>query len=127
MHTEYKYNKYLKNPGTGYSTDRMATVSLAASTGQGKSWTYRGEIIGSDHSEVPMHWAGKNHWDGGQGDRSLFVDASYSYIYYNSRWISRDDANVCYSGVRVARCALSDKMAPGKWMKWYQGKWDSPG
>jgi hypothetical protein len=49
MHTEYNYNKYLKKPGTGYSLDRMGTVSLVNSTDRGKSWNYQGEIIGSDH------------------------------------------------------------------------------
>lgn len=28
---------------------------------------------------------------------------------------------------RVARCAIADKMAPGKWKRFYNGKWEEPG
>jgi hypothetical protein len=28
---------------------------------------------------------------------------------------------------RVARCRISDKMAPGKWLRWYNGGWTEPG
>ena len=127
MHTEYNYNKYLKKAGTGYSMDRIGTVSLASSNDQGRSWTCAGEIITSSNASEPMHWEGKNYWDEARGDPALFVDTDYFYVYYNARWVSRDDPNVCYAGVRVARCRLADKMAPGSWAKWYQGRWDQPG
>jgi len=127
MHTEYNYNRYLKKTGTGYSMDRIGTVSLATSTDQGKSWTCHGELINSSNPVDPNYWEGKNYWDEARGDPALFVDQDYFYVYYNARWVNRDDPNVCYAGVRVARCRIADKMAPGKWTKWYQGKWDQPG
>ena len=127
MHQEYNYNKYQKNPGTGYSIDRFVTISLATSTDQGRSWTHLGEIIGSDHPDDPAYWGDKDYRDGGQGDPSLYVDDQYFYVYYNARWLNRGDLDDIYSGVRVARCRVVDKMMPGKWQKFYLGQWNQPG
>jgi hypothetical protein len=30
-------------------------------------------------------------------------------------------------GVHVSRCAISDRLAPGKWKKFYRGSWNEPG
>ena len=127
MHQEYNYNKYQKAPGSGYSIDRFVTISLATSTDQGRSWTNLGEIIGSDHPDDPAFWRDQDFRDGGQGDPSLYVDDRYFYVYYNARWLNRGDLDDIYSGVRVARCPIADKMMPGKWQKFYRGRWDQPG
>ena len=127
LHTEFNYNKYSRHPGTGYSIDRMSSVALATSVDQGRTWTFRGDIISSDHSDKPEFWSDRNYWRQGPGDPALYVDGKYFYVYYNSRWNSRDDINAIYAGVRVARCPLSAKLAAGCWKKWYLGKWQSPG
>lgn len=127
MHTEFNYNKYSRHPGTGYSLDRMSAVTLATSRDQGRTWTNLGEIISSDHPSNPKYWTNRNYWRQGPGDPSLYVDGRFFYVYYNSRWNSRDDINDIYSGVRVARCPLGAKMARSCWTKWYLGKWSTPG
>lgn len=127
LHSEFNYNQYSRKQRTGYSIDRMSTVALATSTDQGRSWTNLGDIITSDHPSDPAYWKDKNYWRQGPGDPSLYVDDKYFYVYYNSRWDSRDDINAIYSGVRVARCPLAAKLKPGCWKKWYLGKWSTAG
>lgn len=127
MHTEFNYNKYARRPGKGYSIDRMSSIGLAVSTDLGRTWTYSGEIITSDHSSAPAYWSDKNYWRQGPGDPSLYVDKNFFYVYYNSRWVNRDDTNALYSGVRVARSPLPARMQPGKWTKWYLGRWSTAG
>ena len=127
MHTEFNYNKYSRRQRTGYSIDRMSTVALATSTNQGRNWNFAGDIISSDHPSDPGYWANQNYWRQGPGDPSLYVDSRYLYVYYNTRWNSRDDIDAIHAGVRVARCPINAKFAPGCWKKWYLGHWTSPG
>ena len=65
------------------------------------------------------------YWDGGDGDFYTYVDqrGGYLYLYTNHYTFPKTDARV--PGLlrhHVARCAISDKMAPGKWKKFYHGE-----
>ena len=89
----------------------ISTVSLATSTDQGKSWTCHGEIINSSNPTDPKYWEGKNYWDEARGDPSLIVDGKYFYVYYNARWVSREDvpADVIEAELDIYRAQAADK------------------
>ena len=70
------------------------------------------------------------YWDGGDGDFYTYVDerGGYLYLYTNHYTFPKTDAHVPgFLRHHVARCAIGDKMAPGKWKKFYNGGWSEPG
>ena len=70
------------------------------------------------------------YWDGGDGDFYTYVDARAGYLYlYTNHYTFPKTAVKAASFCRhhVARCAIGDKMAPGKWKKFYNGSWSEPG
>jgi hypothetical protein len=66
--------------------------------------------------------------DWGCGDQKLFVDErqGWFYLWYMHAWTHKQTGQR-YQSMRVARCRLADRMAPGKWAKWYRGAWKEPG
>ncbi len=108
-------------------------IHLASSLDKGSTWQYEGPIVTRDApgtaSPTPSEYSGL-HWDGGAGDHCLFVDENGGYLYlYSSHYIHAKTGvdNQQFIRFQVARCAIKDKMMPGKWRKFYDGKWDEPG
>jgi len=89
------------------------STSLAISTDDGPTWKNDGQILTGMDTDVPT--AGKITGEGGCG--AVKGPDGYSYTdclrYKDGRTI-------------VARAPISDPR-PGKWMKFFQGKWGQPG
>lgn len=117
----------------GLSPNIMREVSLASSTDKGLTWKYEGAIITSNAPESPRKGAAEfsgSYYDGGDGDYVLYADVRGGYIYLFTNHYTWPKAGVSADGLirhRVARCAIADKMAPGKWQKYYEGAWNQPG
>lgn len=121
VHTEFHYL-----PKT---FDYFRRISLATSTDQGLTWHNQGDIITSDNSYNQSDYPGypnSYYIHFGDGDQKLYVDTAsgYFYLYYMMAW-TNTDTGYRYQSMRVARCPISAKMAPGCWHKWYNNTWDS--
>jgi len=109
-------------------------VHLATSMDKGLTWHYEGPIITRDDHDGALRsdseYSGL-YWDGGNGDFFIYVDTlgGYIYLYPDSCYWAKPGAPEFPGFCRhqVARCAISDKMAPGKWRKFYNGAWNEPG
>jgi hypothetical protein len=108
-------------------------IHLATSADKGLTWKYEGPILTSDDSQTkrrnPTEFSGLC-WDGGDGDHVIYVDERGGYIYLFTNYYSWPKIGSPARALhrhRVARCAIADKMAPGKWMKFYDGAWSQPG
>jgi len=106
----------------------LREIHLATSIDKGLSWTYEGPILTDNLPGTPRRtnsdYTGKIH-SGGDGDHLIYVDARDGYIYIftdHYTWGGAQFLRHC-----VARCAIADKMAPGKWWKFYNGSWSEPG
>ena len=119
-----------------YPNNIRREVHLASSTDKGLTWKYEGPII----TDEPTVTAGKDrkdptadsglYWDGGEGDHIIYVDERGGFIYlYTSRdfWPKLGSPAPPLIRRCVARCAIADRMAPGKWTKFYEGAWSQPG
>ena len=117
----------------GLSPNIMREISLASSTDKGLTWKYEGAIITSNAPESPRKGAAEfsgSYYDGGDGDYVLYADVRGGYIYLFTNHYTWPKVGVSSDGLirhRVARCAIADKMAPGKWRKYYEGAWNQPG
>lgn len=117
----------------GYYTTILRQIHLASSTDMGLTWKYEGPIITRDDPKLPLPNGRESsglYWDGGEGDFILYVDAKegYIYLYTNSyTWPKPGVKAPYFFRHHVARCKISDKMAPGKWQKFYNGTWSEPG
>jgi hypothetical protein len=112
-------------------------VHLISSADKGLTWQYVGPIVtrydaGGTMKDMRQQ-AGQSR-DGGPGDMHLTVDerSGYFYIYgyvwtYPKRDSTDQELPKRQCKMWVARCALADKMAPGKWQKFYNGGWAEPG
>ncbi len=101
-------------------------IALAMSTNKGLAWTNCGIIWKSDTPLKASDYAG-DRVDCGIGDQHLFIDQAngYAYIFalhYNVLKNNKTDRQ--HKGV-VARCALRDRLQPGKWKQWCNGGWNS--
>jgi hypothetical protein len=112
-------------------------VHLATSTDKGLTWTYVAPILtrhNAGGTMTDMRQQPGQTVDGGPGDMHLLVDARGGYIYmYAHVWSyvkkGAIDSDLPGHQVRyiVARCPIADKMAPDKWRKFYDGRWEEPG
>lgn len=120
VHVEFHYT----NP---YAT-WFRRIGLASSTDKGATWHYEGDIITSDSSYNQSDYAG-SYFNSGQGDQKFFVDqvGGYFYVFYRNDWMNKTNFDDRTSQIRVARCPIASKMAPGCWKKWYNGSWSQPG
>lgn len=87
------------------------SMSLAISTDYGLTWKNYGQIITGMDAPTANRKTG-------EGDCTA-VNGQDGY-YYAYCWRNRN------AGAIVARAPVSDPV-PGKWVKYYQGKWDQPG
>ena len=117
----------------GYAGNIHRQIHLATSTDKGRSWHYEGAIVTRDDPKQPPRtgpdFSGL-YWDGGDGDFYTYVDARAGYLYlYTNHYTFPKTAVKAASFCRhhVARCEIGDKMAPGKWKKFYNGSWSEPG
>ena len=108
-------------------------VHLASSKDKGLTWKYEGPLITSPPDLGIQHASTMQsglYWDGGDGDQVLHVDERGGYIYLFTNhyfWPKLGSPALPIMEQRVARCAIADKMASGKWMKFHDGAWDQPG
>lgn len=117
----YSEYNYMNNWVTEAKERRMG---LAVSTDKGLTWTYTGDIVTQDKSTPPP----VNQQYYGAGDLSFLVPGDgYAYVYYKKGYYSLQTLERTTQEISVARCKLSDQLAPGKWTKFYNGSWTQPG
>ncbi len=126
VHIEFNYKKGFT--GTEFKS-WFRRIGAAKSTDKGSTWTYLGDIVTSDNPTDKTASFTGNYVDIGPGDQSLLVHDGYFYVIYDHTWQRKGGTAVTPDkarGTRIARCAISDKMTPGKWTKWYNGSWSQP-
>jgi hypothetical protein len=108
-------------------------IHLATSIDKGLTWKYEGPLLTSDpwpgERRSPTEYSGLC-WDGGDGDHMIYVDVRGGYIYLFTNhytWPKIGSPARAMHRHRVARCAIADKMASGKWRKFHNGAWSEPG
>lgn len=117
----------------GYAGNIHRQIHLATSIDKGRTWHYEGAIVTRDNPQGALRTGPDSSglsWDGGDGDFYTYVDqrGGYLYLYTNHYTFPKTDGRVAsFLRHHVARCAISDKMAPGKWKKFYNGGWSEPG
>ena len=112
-------------------------VHLITSADKGLTWQYVGPIItryDAGGTMKDMRQQAGQSMDGGPGDMHLTVDERSGYIYlYGYVWTYPKTGSTDLELPKrqckmwVARCAIADKMAPGKWQKFHNGGWTEPG
>jgi len=121
----------------GYYTTILRQIALASSTDKGLTWKYEGLVMTRDDPEQPLPTGRESsglYWDGGEGDFYLFADEKEGFVYlYTNHYVwSKSGTDgppfgfFTYLRHHVARCAIKDKLAPGKWRKFYNGNWSEP-
>jgi hypothetical protein len=94
-------------------------VSMATSSDKGLTWKYEGLIVATYDPQDKATKAGNEY----EGDFYLHVDTKGGYVYlYCLHYVGQS-----FMQNIVARCAIKDKMAPGKWTKFRNGGWTEPG
>jgi hypothetical protein len=117
----------------GLAPTILREIHLASSTDKGLTWKYEGAIITSNDPKSPRKAAAEftgPYYDGGDGDHLLYVDERGGYFYVftdHYTWPKARSSADRFLRHCVARCAIADKMAPGKWWKFYDGVWNQPG
>jgi hypothetical protein len=113
VHAEYDYE----------SDGHVRRIVLAESTNLGASWTDVGDIVTPDDDYSPPV---EGAVDIGDGDQRLAIDSSggYFYLFY---WTGYYTSSTTVIWENVARCPISDAMAPGCWTKWYDGSFSQAG
>ena len=125
MHGEYGHAW----PGDAWCRKK---IWLVTSRDLGMHWTFVGDVL---TAVMPspidrMKYSG-SEYEMGPADYDLYVDTRGGYFYVTSwnGFVAKNGAlNHFTAGtVEVARCALRDKMGPGKWFKFNNGTWTQPG
>lgn len=105
-------------------------VSLATSTDKGLTWKNEGLIVANYDPKQPKSAPEKDHVGlfrkEYEGDFYLHVDKTGGYFYLYCLNYFDFTTGGQYMRNIVARCAIKDKMAPGKWTKFYNGGWTEP-
>ena len=125
MHGEYEHNI----PNTGWCRKKM----WCASSGDlGLHWKFEGDVCTAVLPNLGdwLNYSGSS-FEMGPADYDLYVDTRAGYFYatfWNGFAAKHGPLNkFAASKVQVARCAIGDKMAPGKWSKFCKGTWTEPG
>ncbi|WP_239302788.1 hypothetical protein [Paenibacillus sp. ACRRY] len=136
MHVEYDYSGVEHTYSRSEWTWAFRRVVLGVSADNGLTWTNSGDIVTSDN---PSQRGDRSKYAGsyqmtGLGDQSIVVDntGGYIYLYSSYAWYPKINNSKSFWGpstwaVQVSRSAISDKMAPGTWKKFYNGTWTEPG
>jgi len=119
------HSEYDKNDQQGWCSKK---TRLATSGDLGLTWTLKGDILTRALPNV-QDYAGPC-FEIGPADFDFYADVKGGYFYVTS-WNSFTPKNGKLNGFmiysEVARCAIADKMAPGKWFKFRDGSWSEPG
>lgn len=101
---------------------------LAVSKDLGLTWTLVGDILTRALPNVADY---SGSWfEAGPADFDFYVDTRGGYFYVtcaNNFALKNGKPNWFPWYGEVARCAIADKMAPGKWFKFCNGTWTEPG
>ena len=125
IHCEYKRDI---TPQAGWSRKK---TRLATSTDKGLTWTMEGDIL-TDVLPGDDDWLkySGSFFQAGPADFDFFADSAggYFYIFSCNAYAPKTGAmnNFLWFN-EVARCAISDRMAPGTWYKFRNGTWTEPG
>ncbi len=125
MHGEYEHNI----PNTGWCRKK---TWLASSGDLGLHWKFEGDVCTAVLPNLGdwLNYSGSS-FEMGPADYDLYVDTRAGYFYatfWNGFAAKHGPLNkFASSKVQVARCAIGDKMAPGKWIKFCNGTWTEPG
>ncbi len=124
IHIEYNYNP---KPKVNFLWKRR--IGLATSTDKGANWHYEGDILTTNPSRPRNNLPVADFQDFGCGDTYLLVDRrnNFFYLYYMTAWVLVGDGWRTGQEISVARCPISQKMAPGSWTKFNGGTWTQPG
>jgi hypothetical protein len=100
----------------GEKEDQVFSIGLGYSTDMGASWTYCGEIVR----------AGEPHTNVGGG--AYIIKDDYIYVYYNDRDTIDKIKSPCVARAKLDRVLRdASKHEVGKWYKYRDGRWDTPG
>lgn len=102
-------------------------ISLATSIDKGFSWHFEGDIVTSETYYYPydfFKFSGSSYGTG-VADFGFYTDerGGYFYIFPDEGWAPWSTRGMRWNS-RAARCAIRDKMAPGKWNYFYEGMWN---
>jgi len=120
---------HIEHDGIRRSYPFSRKIALATSTDKGRTWLYEGDIISSEtyyYTRDFFKFSGSSYGMG-VADHGFYVDkrGGYFYVFPDEGWAPTATRGTRWNS-RAARCAISDKMAPGKWKYFYNGKWDEP-
>lgn len=104
---------------------------LATSADLGLTWTVVGDVLTPFLPEL-HDWSkySGSEFEAGPADFNFYADERGGYFYittWNSFVPKEGPLNGFHMYAEVARCAISDRMAPGKWYKYNNGAWTEPG
>ena len=119
------HGEYDKVGGGGWCSKK---TRLATSKDLGLTWTLAGDIL---TRALPNRtdYAGA-FFEVGPADFDFYADVKGGYFYltcWNSFTPKAGTLNGFAMYSEVARCAIADRMAPGKWFKFRDGTWTEPG
>ncbi len=125
IHCEYKHDIF---PPAGWCRKK---TRLASSTDKGLTWRIEGDIL-TDYLPEGDDWLkySGSFFEAGPADFDFYVDrqGGYFYIFTSTAYIPKSNKNNTYLWFNeAARCAISDKMSPGKWYKFCNGTWTESG
>lgn len=132
IHSEYDHDIWAAEPswtkGSGWCRKKTC---LATSKDLGLTWTYVGDVLIPALPELGQ-WAdySGSEFEAGPADFNFYADARGGYFYvttWNSFVPKQGPLNGFLMYAEVARCAIADQMAPGKWFKFNHGTWTEPG
>ncbi len=101
---------------------------LATSKDLGLTWTLVGDIL-TRALPNKQDYSGA-FFEAGPADFDFYADVKGGYFYvtcWNAFVPKKGKINGFTLYSEVARCAIDDKMAPGKWFKFCDGAWTEPG
>ncbi len=121
MHIEHD------GPRRAYPFSRK--IALATSEDKGRTWRYEGDIVTSETYYYPhdfFKFSGSSYGTG-VADFGFYVDqkGGYFYLFADEGWAPWATRGMRWN-TRAVRCAIKDKMAPGKWSNFHAGAWDEP-
>ncbi len=125
IHCEYERDI---SPPAGWTRKK---TRLATSTDKGLTWHLEGDIL-TDCLPSSGDWLrfSGQYFEAGPADFDFYADeqGGYFYIYSCNAYAPKNGTmnNFLWYN-EVARCAIADKMAPGKWRKFCSGSWTEPG
>jgi hypothetical protein len=125
IHCEYEREI---SPPAGWTRKK---TRLATSTDKGLTWHLEGDILTDAMPEKGdwLRFSGA-YFEAGPADFDFYADDQGGYFYIfscNSFAPKNGRMNNFLWFNEAARCAITDRMAPGKWHKFCRGTWTEPG